>query len=59
MGKNLSCREREHVVPAEKTRLDVEMKRLTGIDHYQEIPGEGPISEVWYGGVLGSVSVKS
>jgi predicted ATPase len=48
----------EEIVLAEKKGLEVEMKRLTDIAHYQEILGESPLSEVWYSGVLGGVSVK-
>jgi predicted ATPase len=48
----------EEVVLAQKEGLEVEMKRLTDIEHYQEILGESPLSEVWYSGVLGGVSVK-
>jgi predicted ATPase len=48
----------EEVVLAEKEGLEVQMRRLTDIDHYQEILGESPLSEVWYSGVLGGVSVK-
>jgi predicted ATPase len=48
----------EEVVLARKQGLEVEMKRLTDIDHFQEILGESPLSEVWYSGVLGGVAVK-
>lgn len=48
----------EEVVLAEKKGLEVAMRRLTDIEHYQEILGESPLSEVWYSGVLGGVSVK-
>jgi predicted ATPase len=48
----------EEVVLAEKQGLEVQFKRLTDIEHYQEIIGESPLSEVWYSGVLGGVSVK-
>src|SRR5262249_22466967 len=48
----------EEVVLAEKKGLEVEMKRLTDIEHYEEILGDSPLSEVWYSGVLGGVSVK-
>ena len=47
----------EEVVLAQKKGLEVEMKRLTDIEHYEEILGESPLSEVWYSGVLGGVSV--
>ncbi|MCI0659353.1 MAG: AAA family ATPase, partial [Acidobacteria bacterium] len=48
----------EEVVLAEKEGLEVEMKRLADMEHYQEILGDSPLSEVWYSGVLGGVSVK-
>jgi predicted ATPase len=48
----------EEVVLASKEGLEVEMKRLKDIDHYEEILEESPLSEVWYSGVLGGVSVK-
>jgi predicted ATPase len=48
----------EEVVLAQKKGLEVEMKRLTDIEHFEEILGEAPLSEVWYSGVLGGVSVK-
>jgi predicted ATPase len=48
----------EEVVLAQKEGLEVGMKRLTDIEHYEEILGESPLSEVWYSGVLGGVSVK-
>jgi len=48
----------EEVVLAQKEGLEVTMKRLSDIEHYQEILGESPLSEVWYSGVLGGVSVK-
>ena len=48
----------EEVVLAEKKGLEVEMKRLADVDHYDEIMGESPLSEVWYSGVLGGASVK-
>jgi predicted ATPase len=52
---------REHpaeIVLAQKEGLEVTMRRLSDIEHYQEILGESPLSEVWYSGVLGGVSVK-
>ena len=52
---------REHpdeIVLAQKEGLEVEMKRLTDIEHYDEILGDAPLSDVWYSGVLGGVSVK-
>jgi predicted ATPase len=48
----------EEVVLAQKEGLEVEMKRLTEIEHYEDILGDSPLSEVWYSGVLGGVSVK-
>ncbi len=48
----------EEVVLAHKGGLEVQMHRLTDIEHYQEILGDAPLSEVWYSGVLGGVSVK-
>ena len=48
----------EEVVLAQKEGLEVAMKRLTDIEHYEEILGCSPLSEVWYSGVLGGVSVK-
>lgn len=48
----------EEIVLAQKEGLEVQFKRLTDIQHYEEILGESPLSEVWYSGVLGGVSVK-
>ena len=48
----------EEIVLARKEGLEVEMKRLTDIEHFEEILGESPLSEVWYSGVLGGVTVK-
>jgi energy-coupling factor transporter ATP-binding protein EcfA2 len=48
----------EEVVLAQKEGLEVEFKRLKDIKHFGEILGESPLSEVWYSGVLGGVSVK-
>jgi AAA15 family ATPase/GTPase len=48
----------EEVVLAQKAGLEVEMKRLTEIDHYEDILGDSPLSEVWYSGVLGGAAVK-
>ncbi len=48
----------EEIVLAQKEGLEVQMKRLTDIEHYDEILGDAPLSEVWYSGVLGGVSVK-
>jgi predicted ATPase len=48
----------EEVVLAQKEGLEVQMKRLTDIEHYQEILGDSPLSEVWYTGVLGGASVN-
>src|SRR5262245_5532132 len=48
----------EEVVLAQKEGLEVEMKRLSQIEHYEEILGDSPLSEVWYSGVLGGAAVK-
>jgi predicted ATPase len=48
----------EEVVLAQKQGLEVEMGRLADVEHYEEILGESPLSEVWYSGVLGGASVK-
>jgi predicted ATPase len=48
----------EEVVLAQKEGLEVNFKRLADIDHFGEILGDSPLSEVWYSGVLGGVSVK-
>jgi predicted ATPase len=48
----------EEVVLANKEGVGVEMRRLADIDHYHEILGDSPLSEVWYSGVLGGASVK-
>jgi predicted ATPase len=48
----------EEVVLAQKKGLEVEMQRLSDIEHFQEILGDAPLSEVWYSGILGGVSVK-
>jgi len=48
----------EEVVLAQKEGLEVEMKRLTDIEHYADILGESPLSEMWYSGILGGVSVR-
>jgi AAA15 family ATPase/GTPase len=48
----------EEIVLAEKKGLEVEMRRLSDIDHYEDILGQSPLSEVWYSGVLGGASVK-
>ncbi len=48
----------EEVVLAEKKGLEVEMTRLSEINHFEDILGESALSEVWYSGVLGGVSVK-
>jgi len=48
----------EEIVLAQKEGLEVKMNRLTDIEHYQEILGDSPLSDVWYSGVLGGVSVK-
>lgn len=48
----------EEVVLAEKTGLEVQMRRLADIEHFGEILGESPLSDVWYSGILGGVAVK-
>ncbi len=48
----------EEVVLVQKEGLEVEARRLTDIEHYHDILGDAPLSEVWYSGVLGGVSVK-
>lgn len=48
----------EEIVLAQKEGLEVQMKRLTEIEHYDEILGDAPLSEVWYSGVLGGAAVK-
>ncbi len=48
----------EEVVLAEKEGLEVQFNRLSEIQHYGEILGDSPLSEIWYSGVLGGVSVK-
>jgi predicted ATPase len=48
----------EEVVLAQKEGLEVQMKRLADIEHFGDILGDSPLSEIWYSGVLGGVSVK-
>jgi predicted ATPase len=48
----------EEVVLAEKEGLEVQFKQLSKFEHLDEILGDGPLSEIWYSGVLGGVSVK-
>lgn len=48
----------EEIVLAQKEGLEVQMQRLTDIEHYDEILGDSPLSEVWYSGILGGASVK-
>ncbi len=48
----------EEVVLAQKKGLEVEMHRLNDIEHFEEILGDSPLSEVWYSGVLGGVAVQ-
>jgi predicted ATPase len=48
----------EEVVLAEKEGLEVQFRQLSKIEHFDEILGDGPLSEIWYSGVLGGVSVK-
>jgi predicted ATPase len=48
----------EEVVLAQKEGLEAQMERLSGIEHFNDILGDSPLSDVWYSGVLGGVSVK-
>jgi predicted ATPase len=48
----------EEVVLADKRGLEVTMKRMSEIDHYEDIMGESPLSEIWYSGVLGGAAVQ-
>lgn len=48
----------EEVVLAQKEGLEVQFKRLSEIEHFDDMLGDSPLSEVWYSGVLGGVSVK-
>ena len=48
----------EEVVLARKEGLEVKMETLKEIKNFEEILGDAPLSEVWYSGVLGGVSVK-
>jgi predicted ATPase len=48
----------EEIVLAQKEGLEVSLKRLSEIEHYDEILGDSLLSEVWYSGVLGGVSVN-
>ena len=48
----------EEVVLAQKEGLEVQFKQLSQIEHFQEILGDSPLSDVWYSGVLGGVTVK-
>ena len=48
----------EEVVLAQKEGLEVQFKRLSEIEHFDDVLGDSPLSEVWYSGVLGGVSVK-
>ncbi len=48
----------EEVVLAQKEGLEVQFKQLSKIEHFQEILGDSPLSDVWYSGVLGGVTVK-
>lgn len=48
----------EEIVLAHKEGLEVQMKRLTDIEHYEDILGDAPLSEMWYSGILGGVAVK-
>lgn len=48
----------EEVVIAHKEGLEVQFRRLSDVEHFGDILGDSPLSEVWYSGVLGGVSVK-
>ncbi len=48
----------EEIVISEKAGLDVQMRRLADVEHFDEILGESPLSDVWYSGILGGVAVK-
>ena len=48
----------EEVVLAQKKGLEVEMHCLKDIEHFEEILGDSPLSDVWYSGVLGGVAVN-
>jgi predicted ATPase len=48
----------EEIVLAQKKGLEVQFKRLSDIEHFQDILGDSPLSDVWYSGVLGGVSVE-
>ncbi len=48
----------EEVVLAQKEGLEVEMNRLTDIAHFEDIVGNSSLSDIWYSGVLGGVSVR-
>ena len=48
----------QEIVLAQKEGLEVSMRRLSDIEHYDEILGDSPLSEIWYSGILGGVSVK-
>lgn len=48
----------EEVVLAQKEGLEVKMESLKEVKNFAEILGDSPLSDVWYSGVLGGVSVK-
>jgi predicted ATPase len=48
----------EEVVLAQKEGLEVQFQRLSDIDHFHDILGNAPLSEVWYSGIFGGVAVK-
>jgi hypothetical protein len=48
----------EEVVLMQKKGLEVEAQRLADIKNFSEILGDSPLSEVWYSGVLGGVTVR-
>jgi len=52
---------REHpdeVVLASKEGLEVRLKRLSDVEHFEDILGESPLRDVWYSGVLGGAAVQ-
>ncbi|HEY2827591.1 MAG TPA: AAA family ATPase, partial [Pirellulales bacterium] len=48
----------EEIVLAQKEGLEVKFNRLKDVEHFDDILGDSPLSEVWYSGVLGGVAVK-
>jgi predicted ATPase len=48
----------EEVVLAQKEGLEVQFKQLSKVEHFKEILGDAPLSDMWYSGVFGGVTVK-